>query len=160
MVARARVVVPVEWHGGARRARKVPGVTITFIDAEHGARPVAGRTDEARVLLDPDAVAALTGWVLRPEGLCRDDVCVPVRDAGLVVDGALDAARFAHALGWLAVVDAAAGVVAFGEASVVRRGVLESGVAPDFTLPTLAGEDFTFSSIGRHKKLLLAWSSW
>ncbi len=135
-------------------------VTLTLIDAEHGARPVAGRTDGGRVLLDPDAVAALTGWVRKPEGLCRDEVCVPVRDPDLVVDGRLDAARFAAALGRPAVVDAPAGVVALGEPSATRGGAIAAGVAPDFTLPTLAGGAFSFSSIGRHKKLLLAWSSW
>jgi hypothetical protein len=135
-------------------------VTLTFIDAEHGARPVAGRTVGDRVLLEPAAVESLTGWALRPEGLCRDALCVPVRDPDLAVDGALDAARFAMALGRPAVVDAAAGVVALGEPSATRRGAIESGAAPDFTLPTLTGGDFTFSAIGRNKKLLLAWSSW
>jgi hypothetical protein len=32
--------------------------------------------------------------------------------------------------------------------------------APDFTLPDLAGQPFTFSSLGRRKKLLVAWASW
>jgi hypothetical protein len=135
-------------------------VTVAFIDAEHGARPAAGRTTGDRVLLEADAVLALTGWELKPEGLCRDGVCVPVLDADLAVAGALDAARLARALGRPAVVDAGAGVVAFGEPSAVRGGVIEAGTAPDFTLPTLAGDDFSFSSIGRHKKLLPAWSSW
>lgn len=135
-------------------------VTLTFLDTEQGARPVAGRTDGDRVLLDADSVESVTGWALKPEGLCRDEVCVPVRDPELTVGGALDAARFAAALGRPAVVDAAAGVVALGEPSSMRAGVIISGAAPDFTLPTLAGVDFTFSSIGRHKKLLLAWSSW
>ena len=86
-------------------------------------------------------------------------VC-PVRDPDLTVDGALDAARFAAALGRPAVVDAAVGVVAIGERSAERRGPIEAGVAPDFTLPLVAGGTFTFSSLGRRKKLLLAWASW
>ena len=58
------------------------------------------------------------------------------------------------------VVDAAHGIVALGERSAERRGPIEAGVAPDFTLPQLDGGAFTFSSLGRRKKLLLAWSSW
>lgn len=112
------------------------------------------------MLLDAAAVASLTGWVFKPEGLCRDEVCVPVRDPDLVVDGRIDAARFASALGRPAVVDAGAGVIALGEPSAVRGGAITSGLAPDFTLPTLAGDTFSLSSVGRHKKLLLAWSSW
>jgi len=133
---------------------------VTFLDAEHGARPASGRVDGVRVLLDPASLDALTGWQLKPEGLCRDDVCVPVRDPDLTVDGAIDVDRFAAALARPVVVDAVNGVVALGERSVDRRGPIEAGVAPDFTLRQLAGGTFTFSSLGRRKKLLLAWSSW
>ncbi|MGZ6925413.1 MAG: hypothetical protein ACXVJF_01725 [Acidimicrobiia bacterium] len=133
---------------------------LVLLDAEHGARPASGRVDGSRILLDPDAVADLTGWRLKPEGLCRDDVCVPVRDHDLVADGRLDAERLAGALGRPVVVDAPEGVVAMGERSAARRGPIEAGVAADFTLPTLTGDSFTFSSIGHRKKLLLAWSSW
>ena len=133
---------------------------LTFLDAEHGARPATGRVDGDRVLLDAGALAELTGWQLKPEGLCRDDVCVPVRDPDLAVDGAIDVDRFAAALARPVVVDADHGVVALGERSADRRGPIEAGVAPDFTLPQLAGGTFTFSSLGRSKKLLLAWSSW
>ena len=135
-------------------------VTLTFIDAEHGARPAAGRVDGDRVLVDAGVLGGLTGWELKPEGLCRDDVCVPVRDDGLVVDGAVDVARFAAALARPVVVDAPNGVVALGERSADRRGPIEAGLAPDFTLPQLDGGTFSFSSLGRRKKLLLAWSSW
>lgn len=133
---------------------------LTYLDAEHGNRPASGRTDGERVLLDASSMTSLTGWELKPEGLCRDDVCVPVRDPDLTVDGAIDAARFAAALGRPSVLDAAAGVIAIGETSSDRRGPIEAGVAPDFTLPQLDGGSFTFSALGRCKKLLLAWSSW
>ena len=135
-------------------------VDITYLDAEHGARPAPGRVEGDRVLLDPDALGALSGWQLKPEGLCRDEVCVPVRDDALIVDGAVDVARFAAALGRPVVVDAGHAVVAVGERCADRRGPIEAGVAPDFTLPQLDGGSFTFSSLGRRKKLLLAWSSW
>jgi hypothetical protein len=133
---------------------------VTYLDAEHGARPATGRIDGDAVLMDVDVVAELTGWRLKPEGLCRDDVCVPVRDPELAVGPAIDMARFAAALARPVVVDAAQGVVAVGERSAERRGPIEAGAAPDFTLPTLDGGSFTFSSLARHKKLLLAWSSW
>ena len=135
-------------------------VDITYLDAEHGARPAPGHVDGARVLLDADALGELSGGRLKPEGLCRDEVCVPVRDPELVVDAAVDVARFAAALARPVVVDTAHGVVALGERSADRRGPIEAGVASDFTLPQLDGGTFTFSSLGRRKKLLLAWSSW
>ncbi len=133
---------------------------ITYLDAEHGARPARGRVDGDRVLLDAGSLAELSGWQLKPEGICRDEMCVPVRDPDLAVDGAVDVARFAAALGRPVVVDAPNGVVALGERSTDRRGPIEAGLAPDFTLPQLAGGTFTFSSLGHRKKLVLAWSSW
>ena len=133
---------------------------LTFLDAEHGARPARGRVDGDRMLLDAGDLAGLTGWQLKPEGLCRDDVCVPVRDPDLAVAGRIDIDRFADALGRPVVIDVAHGVVALGERSADRRGPIEAGIAPDFTLPQLEGGTFTFSSLGRRKKLLLAWSSW
>ena len=133
---------------------------VTYLDAEHGPVAITGRVDGDRVLFDAASLRELSGWTLKPEGLCKDEICVPVRDSDLVVDGAIDAARFAAALGRPAVVDAAAGVVAVGEPSSERRGSIEAGVAPDFTLPQIDGGAFTFSSIGQRKKLLLAWSSW
>ena len=69
-------------------------------------------------------------------------------------------ARFADALARPVVLDAAHGIVALGERSADRRGPIEAGVAPDFTLPQIDGGTFTFSSVGRRKKLLLAWASW
>jgi hypothetical protein len=133
---------------------------VTYLDAEHGPRTAPGRVERGRVLIEADAVTALTGWKLESQGLCRDDVCVPVRDAALVADGAIDAERLARALGRPVVLDAEHAVVAVGDPSTARRGPIEAGRAPDFTLPQLSGGTFTFSSLGRRKKLLLAWSSW
>lgn len=135
--------------------------TVTLIDAEHGAWEVPATRHGDRVLIDPDDLSAATGWTLKAEGLCRGEVCVPVRDrAGLVEEGRIDVAGFGTALGMPTVVDADEGVVALGERAAARAAVIATGIAPDFELPDLAGEPFRFSSIGRKKKLLLAWASW
>jgi hypothetical protein len=133
---------------------------ITFLDAEHGARPVGGRADGDRVLVAADALTELTGWKLEPEGLCRESMCVPARDDELSVGDEIDVARFARALGRPVVIDGPERVVALGERAADRRRPIESGDAPDFTLPQLEGGTFTFSSLGRRKKLLVAWASW
>ena len=35
---------------------------------------------DGRVVLKPAQLPAALGWELKPEGLCRDDTCVPLRD--------------------------------------------------------------------------------
>lgn len=133
---------------------------VTYLAVEHEPTTITGRVDGDRILTSPENLADITGWVLKPEGLCRGEACVPVRDPDLVRDGDVDLARFAAVLGRPAVVDAGARVIAVGEPSAQRRGPIEAGVAPDFTLPRLDGGAFRFSSIGQRKKLLLAWASW
>ncbi len=135
--------------------------TATLIDAEHGAHEVAARIVGDRVLITPDALEAETGWVLKPEGLCRGPVCVPVRDRdALVVDGAIDVAAFAAALHRPVVVDASVGVVAIGVPAAERVAAMESLEAPDFELPDVEDQPFRYSSIGKRKKVVVTWASW
>ncbi len=132
-----------------------------LIDAEHGARPVAGRIDGDRLLVEPAALEAVTGWVLKPEGLCRESVCVPVRDReALVVDGAIDLVAFAAALHRPIVIDAAEGAAALGVPAAERVAAMESLDAPDFELPDIEGNSFRYSSLGKRKKLVVTWASW
>ena len=71
-------------------------------------RIVEARIHGGRVLVAPESLPTAIGWALKPEGLCRDEVCVPVRDRdALVVDGLVDLAAAAYALRRPAVVDAA-----------------------------------------------------
>lgn len=110
--------------------------------------------------VDPAAFAAATGWELKPEGLCRGDVCVPVRHQVTDAKGRLVLDGVARAMGRPAVVDEARGVVAIGTAVADRAAQMTSLQAPDFTLPDLDGNSVSLSDFRRRKVLLLAWSSW
>ena len=133
--------------------------TLTILRGD-GEATVAARAAERATIAIAD-VAAATGWELRPEGLCRGAVCVPLRDRdALVVDDRVDLARLGEALHLPVVIDTEAGVAALGDDPVQIAASLRDRRAADFTLPTLAGTPFTFSSLGRKKKLLVAWASW
>ena len=58
---------------------------LTIIDAT--VHRVTGTTDGDRFLVDPAAFHDALGWELKPEGLCRGDVCVPVADPGALTVG-------------------------------------------------------------------------
>jgi hypothetical protein len=117
--------------------------------------------DGGRVSIAPDALARATGWVLKPEGLCKEAVCVPVRDrAALVGAGGVDLAAFAAALGLPLALDAAERTAALGTAAADRASALASLEAPDFSLPDLSGRRHTLSEHRGKKALLIAYASW
>ena len=124
-------------------------------------RSVDAQVDDGRVVIDPALLPAAIGWQLKDEGLCRDDICVPVRDrAALFVGDRLDIAAVANALARPVVVDADAAVVAMALPSEERRQALRDHHAPAFTLPDLDGAPHSLEEFRDRKKLLVAFSTW
>ena len=79
---------------------------VALVDAE----PDAGR---GTFLVDPSVLEHTLGWELKPSGLCRGEVCVPVRDVdALRVGDLLDVTAVAAAVHQPAVGDLDAGIVA------------------------------------------------
>jgi hypothetical protein len=109
----------------------------------------------------PDVLPGAIGWELKPEGLCRGDVCIPTRSRPeLVVDGRVDLAVVADLMARPFVVEAAAGVAVLGESATARAEQLAARHVDDFELPDAFGAPFRWSSLGRKKKVLVAWASW
>jgi hypothetical protein len=128
----------------------------------------------AIVLSDSDEVAAnatdglcvsaadaerATGWLLKPEGMCRGELCVPLRD-GMRRDGRVDLAAFWRALGNPVVHDDAGEVWVLGAGADERNAALAGEQAPDFTLPDLAGTPHRLSDLRGKKVFLSTWASW
>jgi hypothetical protein len=127
----------------------------------HELVPLDARVDAERVAVEPASLERALGWKLRPEGLCRGAVCVPVRDrAALQAGGGIDLAAFAAALGRPLALDAAERAAALGTASSERSAQLLSLEAPDFSLPDLAGRLHSLSDHRGRKVLLVAYASW
>ena len=111
-------------------------------------------------ILVSDLVGA-TGWVIKPEGLCKGDICCPVRNAGELSDGVnIDLASFAKLTNQSLVFDIEYEVAALGDLAPTRAESMSSLNAPDFKLPDIHGKQVSFSDFNRRKRLLLAWSSW
>ena len=105
--------------------------------------------------------ARTTGWTLKTEGLCKGEVCIPVRDSAAMSDGeAVDIAEFARVTGRNMLVDETRHVVALGEQASSRSASMATLDAPNFTLPDINGNLVSLSDFAKRKKLLLAWSSW
>lgn len=133
---------------------------FTLIDGE---RPlvVPARIEADGVRIAPAALREALGWEWKPEGLCRGDTCVPVRDRDALADArGIDLAAFAAALDRPLALDPAERAAALGHPAGERRAQLASGEAPDFALPDLAGRMHRLSEHRGKKVLLIAYASW
>jgi hypothetical protein len=100
-----------------------------------------------------------TGWTLKPEGMCRDELCVPL-PAHAVQPNRIDVAAFWQLLARPVVRDAAGETWALGAGADQRNNALAGLMAPDFTLPDLAGVPHTLSGLRGKKVFLSTWASW
>jgi hypothetical protein len=97
-----------------------------------------------------------TGWTLKPEGMCRDELCVPMP----VRDDRIDVAAFWARLGQPVAHDAGGETWVLGTGAAQRNDAFAGLVAPDFTLPDLAGVPHTLSTLRGKKVFLCTWASW
>ena len=130
--------------------------------------------DLQRTLADPDDLWVLpedlprvNDFVLKPEGACLADLCVPVRqdrDSELFVtrarQGWFNVTELARRLQQAFVVDHDHQVWSFGTIPVARNSFLESAVAPDFALPDREGKVVRLSDFRGKKVLIVTWASW
>jgi len=133
---------------------------LTLLDA---ATPVELEAcfEGERVRLAPEAVEQRLGFTLKPEGLCRGPLCIPVRDrAALASDRGVDLAAFARALDRPLALDIAERAAALGTSAAERSARLATLEAPDFTLPDLHGRMHTLSAHRGKKALLIVYASW
>jgi hypothetical protein len=100
-------------------------------------------------------LARVTGWELKPEGLCRMDRCVPFAGASTE---AIDLTDVARALGMPLVDEPRAGLWALGPEAGGKA--LATATLPDLELPDVDGRPFRFSSLRGRKALIVAWASW
>lgn len=129
--------------------------SLTLLDCDGGEHVLPG----AVAGVDGAALAAATGWALKPEGLCRGAVCVPLLgrrvDAG---DGTVDLVGWAAALGLPLAVDADHAVAALAPAAQDVAG--PGGEAPELELPAPDGTIHRFGDQAGRKRILVTWASW
>lgn len=101
----------------------------------------------------------VTGWALKPEGMCRDELGVPL-DANARRGGAVDLAAVWRRLGNPVVSDPTGEVWELGAGADSRAAALSGLEAPDFCLPDLAGVSHTLSAYRGKKVFLTTWASW
>ena len=92
-----------------------------------------------------------TGWEVKPEGACRDERCVPLRQP-------FDVRDLAQRLGMPLIEDQKHGLWVLGPES--GGHTLTTAELPDIVLPDRHGDDFALRSLRGTKVFMIAWASW
>lgn len=123
--------------------------------------------DPTDLWVTPEDLTRVNDFVLKPEGACLDDLCIPVNqteDNDIVVtrDGQrwFSLTAFARELDQAFVVDSDQRVWSFAAVPATRSKFLEAALAPDFELPDREGRPVRLSDFHGKKVLLLTWASW
>jgi hypothetical protein len=109
--------------------------------------------------MSPVEAEKVTGWTLKPEGMCRADICVPLPASAVGVNE-VDVEAFWTRLGGPVVASEARDVWALGAPADERNAALEGLQAPDFTLPDIDGTPRSLSQLRGKKVFLATWASW
>jgi hypothetical protein len=138
------------------------GVAMTFTVIDQGRdREVRARVEGGRLLLSAEALREALGWELHDGTLCNDAMCVPLPAGSRLGEGGVfDLGEVAATLDRPLALDVDARAAYLGVSAGERAQALGSLLAPDFTLPDLAGRPHTLSSYRGKKVLLIAWASW
>lgn len=99
----------------------------------------------------PAELERRTGWEIKPEGACRQEVCVPLKEP-------FDVRELGRKLGMALVHDESHRLWALGPESGGRA--LTSAELPDIVLPDWQGRDFALRSLRGTKIFMVAWASW
>ncbi len=134
--------------------------TFTLL-ADGRIETMPARVDGDSVRLSRDDVARALGWEIKPQGLCKDELCVPVRDSAELADAnGVDLSALARLIGRPLALDAGERAACLGASAAERGARLATLEAPDFTLPDLQGVPHSLSEQRGKKVLLVAYASW
>ncbi len=123
--------------------------------------------DPSDLWVSAEDLERINGFVLKPEGACFEDICIPIKqseDSDLFVTregrGWVNATELARKLNQAFAADLEHGVWSFGEVPAAMGGFLESAEAPDFELKDRSGKTVRLSDFRGKKVLLVTWASW
>ena len=149
----------------AGRALGAPETTVIYDGAVSKVSDVAADSEDLWLTL-PDLTRA-SGFVLKPEGACLAELCVPIpkaRENAFVRREAgkpwLNLSELARVLRQPTVHDSAHAVWLFGPRPELQMKFTETLEAPDFTLPDWKGASRSLHEFRGKKLLLITWASW
>ena len=142
---------------GMAAAQSGPRATVLYDGRAIGLSRVAADADA--LWIQKTDLPAVNGFELKPQGACREEICIPIPRA-MMRGAQFSLTAFAQRIGQRVVADPAARVWSFGEIPVVRGAFLESRIAPEFSVPDRKGRPVKLSQFRGKKALVVTWASW
>jgi hypothetical protein len=115
------------------------------------------------LFVTPDDLTRINGFILKPEGACYEDMCIPLNDDLLIERNNkqwFDLTAFADLLGQPYVADNASNVWSFAEIPAKRESMMVDAMAPDFEVTDRSGKVIRMADLKGKKALIVTWSSW
>ena len=145
---------------------RAEGALATIVYDDVATQVTFAHGDATQLWITTDDLTRATRFELKPQGVCRDQLCFPVpkarssefvrKDSGKTLFNLL---AFAQLVKQPVAHDEALSTWYFGQRADQREG-LSSLQAPDFTLPDMAGKMHSLSEFRGKKVLLVTWASW
>lgn len=139
---------------------------VTIIYDDRASDIGADLKDAGQLWITTFDLKRATGFELKPQGVCRDELCFPVPKSrqkefvqGTAEKTWFNLVAFANLVHQPIVHDEALSTWYFGQRLDQRQG-LSSLKAPDFTLPDMSGKMHSLSDFRGKKVLLVTWASW
>ena len=141
-------------------------VRATIVYDDIATEITSGTADASQLWITTADLTRATRFELKPQGVCRDQLCFPVpkaRASEFVRKSPratlFNLLAFAQLVNQPVAYDEALSTWYFGLRSDQRQG-LASLRAPDFALPDMAGKMHSLSDFRGKKVLLVTWASW
>ena len=104
-----------------------------------------------------------TRWLMKPQGFCKGDICVPTpagKESDYLRDDKVNVSAFWKLMDKPAAATEQGDVWFLGEGASSRNDALLSLEAPDFSLPDFNGKQHSLTDFRRKRVLLITWASW
>jgi hypothetical protein len=151
----------------AGRAAVAPHPTVIFDGKTTELSALSPLAPSADLWVTLDDLTRATGFVVKPEGVCRKELCFPLpknRKAEFLVkrDNVqwFNLSAFARLLHQPVAHDDALSAWYFGPRPEVQNNYLGSLEAPNFTLPDMEGKPHSLAAFRGKKVLIITWASW
>ena len=138
----------------------------TIVYDERASEIITANEDAGQLWITTADLKRATGFELKPQGVCREELCFPVpkpREQEFVRKSAgktwFNVVAFAKLVHQPITHDEGLSMWYFGLRSDQRQ-VLSSLKAPDFSLPDMSGKTHSLSDSLGKKVLLITWASW